>query len=91
MEGILKDGRKVWIYWPDQCDLCKGRSFRNENESCNNDLITKQFMKSLRELEHSAKGVYGRLEFKCDYFCLDDEKFHNHIFYRQQDCGECCG
>lgn len=90
MEATLKDGRKVWIYWPDQCRLCKGYFFRSENKPCNKER-TIQFINDMKTLEHEAKGVYGTVEYKCDYFCLDEEKFHNDEFYSQQDCGCCAG
>jgi len=44
----------------------------------------------LGKLEYKAIGVYGRLEFKCDYFCLDEEKLKTTPPYSDLEAG-CCG
>lgn len=74
MEIIHKDGSKTWIYWPEQCELCKGYTFLADGKPCKKEK-TKAFIKELLDLEHKYKGVYGTLQFKCDYFCVDEEKW----------------
>lgn len=90
MEAKKENGQKVWIYWPDQCKLCKSYFFRSENKPCGREL-TQEFINNLHQLEHHAKGVYGTLEFRCDYFTLDEEKYRNDQTYTQTDCGHCQG
>lgn len=90
MEGIKQNGEKVWIYWPDQCKLCKGYICPVNNEPCAKEK-TEKFIEDLRKLEHGAIGVYGRLEFKCDYFCLDEEKLKTTPPYNELLRGCCCG
>lgn len=84
MEATLNDGRKVWIYWPDQCRLCKGYFFRSENKPCAKE-ATQEYIDSIRKIEREFRGVYGTTRFVCDYFSLDDEKFHSDPLYSQQD------
>lgn len=90
MKAKLENGHDVWIHWPDQCRLCKGYFFSSENKPCRKER-TQDYINSLRELEHSFPGVYGTTEFRCDYFCLDEEKFHKDPIYSQQEIGCCAG
>jgi hypothetical protein len=39
----------------------------------------------LKEAECKAKGVYGTVEFRCDYFNLDNEKYNNSR-YNESSC-----
>lgn len=86
MKAKRENGQEVWIYWPEQCKLCKGYFFNSENKPCNRER-TEEFINNLRQLEHHTKEVWGSLEFKCDYFNLDEEKYKNSS---QADCGHCC-
>ncbi len=52
---------------------------------------TQEYINSLKELGHNFHGVYGTTEFRCDYFCLDEEKFREDPTYSQQECGCCAG
>jgi len=85
MEGILKNGRKVWIWYPDQCKLCGGFHFMSTNEPCDKEK-TQRLIDDIRDLESRYHGVYGSIEFRCDYFNLDEEKWRQHQRYGQQDC-----
>lgn len=73
MEVQLNNGHRAWIYYPEQCSLCKGFIFSN-GKPCEKEK-TKEFINSLLQLEHHTKGVYGSLDFKCDYFNLDEEAY----------------
>ena len=59
----------MWIYWVEQCKYCK-----NQND-CSYETKTNFFINQLKQLEQNTKGVYGTLNFKCDYFLMDDEKY----------------
>lgn len=84
MKVVTKDNKIGWIYWPEQCNFCKGYHFLSENNKpCDKEKM-KEFITKLLDLEHCTKGVYGSLEFKCDYFNLDDEKYTEFVQ------GQCC-
>lgn len=90
MEGTKKNGGKVWIYWPDQCKLCTGYINPVNGKPCAKEK-TERFIKELRKLEHGFPGVYGKLEFKCDYFCVDEEKLKTTPPYSDLEAGCCSG
>jgi len=90
MNAKLSNGMEVFVYWPDQCKLCTGYTFRSTGGSCDN-CATQEFIDKLRELERTTNNVWGSLEFKCDYFCLDEEKFKITKPYCDQLVGCCAG
>lgn len=83
MDVKLNNGSTGWIYWPEQCDYCKGYIFSDGKPCCKE--LTKEFFNKLRQIEHHSKGVYGSLSFKCDYFNLDDDKYNNSR-YNECNC-----
>lgn len=74
MYAKLDNGESVWIWWPLQCKLCKGYMFKSDNHRCDNGK-TEELIEKLREVGKEFHGVYGSIEFRCDYFCLDEEKY----------------
>lgn len=88
MEATTKDGRKIWIYFPDQCKLCKGYTFMSDGKPCKKK-ETENYISEL--LRVKCNGVYGSLEFKCDYFSLDDDKLKTIPPYNESDCCQCDG
>ena len=79
----LPNGQKSWIYFPEQCDLCKGFIF-SDGTPCNRE-CTINLIKMLKEAEIKAKGVYGSVDFSCDYFNLDEDKYNNSR-YNESSC-----
>ena len=57
------------VYWRDECKYCQNREY----------CVYKKHMTELKEalhyMEKSAKGIYGRLRFNCDYFLLDEKEY----------------
>ena len=53
------------IYWKDECKYCQNREY------CVYKKHMTDFKEALYYMEKSAKGIYGRLRFNCDYlrFC----------------------
>ena len=80
MEAKTKDGRKIWIYFPDQCKLCNGYTFISNGKPCNRK-ATEEYISALMNI--NSNGVYGSLQFKCDYFALDEEKLKNTPPYNE--------
>ena len=75
------------IYWNEQCKYCKRYHEKSANtefgRSINEDCQRNQaFMQKL-------KGMYneylGTLDFKCDYFILDEDKYNE--FKKLADVG----
>lgn len=54
-----------WIYWYDQCKYCKNQ---NKTDSCERN---QKFMRTLNNMYHNYLGT---VDFKCDYFQIDEEK-----------------
>lgn len=56
---------KPYVYYKEQCKYClrKGK--------CDYKKATQTFVDTISGVEKLAKGVYGSLSFKCDYFALD--------------------
>lgn len=54
-----------FIYYKEQCDYCiyKGK--------CDYERQTRKFVETISGVESLASGVFGLLEFTCDYFDLD--------------------
>lgn len=57
------------VYWRDECKYCVNR------EGCSYKKHMKNFKEALYYMERSAKGIYGRLRFNCDYFVIDKEEY----------------
>ena len=55
-----------YIYYKEQCKYClkKGK--------CDYQKNTQTFLDAINGIEHLASGVYGSLNFRCDYFNLDE-------------------
>ena len=55
-----------YIYYKDQCKYCfkKGK--------CDYQKKTQTFLDTINGIEHLASGVYGSLNFRCDYFDFDE-------------------
>ena len=69
---------KPFIYYPEQCDYClkKGK--------CDYEKKTRLFLATLNGYERLIDGVYGNLNFACDYFDLD------LLLYNKRMLGESC-
>ena len=68
-----------YIYYKNQCKYClkKGK--------CDNQKNTQIFLDAINGIEHLASGVYGSLDFRCDYFNIDK------LAYRKDNPPESCG
>ena len=68
-----------YIYYKEQCNYCINKG------KCDYEKATKTFVDTIGCVEKLAKGVYGSLSFKCDYFDLD------HLAYDKDNPPETCG
>lgn len=75
----MRFGEK-WIYWKDQCDICANA------ENCKYEV--KDYIEQLDAVEPKTP-VYGNLEFVCDYFYLDEDKYKANEIYGTGE--HCCG
>ena len=66
---VRYNGHEEWVYYQDQCDLCL-----SDRDGCSYYYGTQQLLDALRWLDKNVKGAYGSLDFKCDYFRLDENK-----------------
>lgn len=66
-----------YIHWTEECNYCYKRGI------CEYEDDTRDFRKALSMLHNGAKYVFGTINFKCDYFKLDENKF------RRNYMGEC--
>jgi hypothetical protein len=71
--------KKVYVYYKEQCNFCTNTG------KCDYEKKTKAFVKTISGLESLANGVYGSLDFKCDYFDLDE------VAYSKANPPETCG
>ena len=57
-----------WIYWKEQCQYCVN----------NNPCSYPENQKSIESLDKWEKEntFWGSLKLKCDYFCLDKDKYY---------------
>ena len=51
-----------YIHWKEKCDYCGNRN------NCEYEKTVREFKTALSFLENGAKGIYGSLNFTCDYF-----------------------
>ena len=70
---------KPYIYYKEQCKYCL------KNGKCNYQKKTQAFLDAINCIEYLASGVYGSLNFRCDYFNLDESA------YRKDNPPESCG
>ena len=61
---------KPFIYYPEQCDYCLKRG------GCDYEKKTRLFLATLCGFDRLTHGVYGSLNFACDYFDLDLRMFN---------------
>lgn len=73
------DGRELWIYRNDQCKYCKHRI-----EGCDSWHGMQQLKMAIDKLEKEIK-FYGSIDFKCDYFWLDET-----AYMRDREFDVCC-
>ena len=66
-----------YIPWKEKGDYCGNRN------NCEQEKTVREFKTALSFLENGAKGIYGSLNFTCDYFFLDENK------YKRNYIGEC--
>lgn len=64
----------TWIYYPEQCEYCK-----NNDGSCGYYHGTQAAIEALQWLDRNIKA-YGSYQFKCDYFIMDMDKYHNELY-----------
>lgn len=69
----------VYVYYKNQCDFCKNKG------NCDYEKKTRTFVETIHGIDSIAKGVYGCLDFKCDYFDLDE------VAYGKANPPETCG
>lgn len=67
---IKENGKDYKVYSEDQCKICINRSHCTVMRS-----NTSSFLKVLNTLEHNYPGVYGSIDFKCDYLVIDEEAY----------------
>ena len=58
-----------YIYYKEQCKYCL------EKGKCDYQKKTQIFLDAINGIEHLASGVYGSLNFRCDYFNLDELEY----------------
>ena len=65
-----------YIYYKDQCKYClkKGK--------CGYQKKTQTFLDAINGIEHLVSGVYGSLNFRCDYLN------HDELEYREDNTSE---
>lgn len=63
---------KPYIHYTEECDYCAKRG------NCPYEECTRDFRKAIQMLSIGAKYAYGTIDFKCDYFELDKNKFNRH-------------
>jgi hypothetical protein len=61
-----------YIHWTEECSYCYKRGI------CEYEDNTRDFRKALSMLHNGAKYVFGTINFKCDYFKLDGNKFNRY-------------
>lgn len=61
---------KVYVYYKHQCNYCTNR------DKCDYEKKTRKFVETISGVESLANGVYGFLDFKCDYFNLDEVTYY---------------
>ena len=64
---------KHWIYWPEQCDYCINRN------DCQYKDKVKEYIHQLTLV--NDRGIYGTLNWKCDYFLLDIAEYEKNNFW----------
>lgn len=67
----------MWIYWKEQCEYCKNKG------KCGYEEKVKKYIEDLSSVED--KGIYGTLNFKCDYNIIDED------LYYKKNPNECQG
>lgn len=70
---------KKYVYYKKQCDFCTCKS------KCDYEKKTRTFLETISGVTSLANGVYGSLDFKCDYFNLNEEA------YNKENPPESCG
>lgn len=61
---------KKYVYYKKQCDFCTCKS------KCDYEKKTRTFLETISGVDSLANGVYGSLDFKCDYFNLNEEAYY---------------
>lgn len=62
--------KNVYVYYKEQCGFCTRKG------NCDYEKKTRTFVETISGVDALAKGVYGRLDFKCDYFDLDEAAYN---------------
>ena len=70
--------KKVYVCYKKQCDYCISKG------KCDHEKKTRTFCETIGGVESLASGVFGSLNFKCDYFDLDD------LAYKKENPPESC-
>ena len=68
-----------YIYYKEQCKYCL------KNGKCDYQKKTQTFLDAINGIEHLVSGVYGSLNFRCDYFDFDE------LAYIKDNPPESCG
>jgi uncharacterized OB-fold protein len=69
----------VYVYYKKQCDYCTNKG------KCDYEKKTRTFVETISGVNSLASGVFGSLDFKCDYFDLDE------MSYSKENPPESCG
>jgi hypothetical protein len=77
MEEIKMKGK--YVYYKEQCNYCRNKG------KCDYEKRTRTFVETIGGVERLTNGVYGSLDFKCDYFDLDQ------LAYNKENPPETCG
>ena len=62
----------TYIHWKEECDYCDNRN------NCEYEKTMREFKTALSFLKNGVKGIYGSLNFTCDYFKLNENKFNRY-------------
>ena len=71
--------KNAYVYYKEQCNYCVNRG------KCGYEKKTRTFVETISGINSTASGVFGSLDFKCDYFDLDK------ISYSKENPAETCG
>lgn len=77
MRTMNSRGQDLWIWRNDQCKYCKHRI-----EGCDSWKGMQELKTAIDKIEKETKGFYGSIDFKCDYFWLDEVAYERDM--------ECC-
>ena len=76
------------IYWSEQCKYCK-RYYEKSTNTEYNRIINEDCQRNqafIQKLRGTYNDYLGTLDFKCDYFILDEDKYNE---FKKSACVDC--